>query len=200
MRRAQTAVRRAPPSRPAAQRASRRLACPWLSPSNDDMKSRGAALLGGQIASSGQNGHVISRVRVAAQIVAVVLLLVAALAGPWLSYHVGSGRARSLDAGGFAGLLVAVAALAAAFSLGELSTRFRWWPFAIAAVGVVAIVLSAVTAATRMAHANDLTASVNAPATTSWAWGTLIAVIAAIAITALPLFGRMTSTSSTRAG
>lgn len=145
--------------------------------------------------SSGQNGHVSSRVRVGAQFVASVLLVAAALGAPWVSYQVGGGRAHSLDAGGYAGLLVAVAALAAAFSLGELSTRIRWWTFGVAGVGVVAIVLSAVTAATRMAHANDLTA--NAAATTSWAWGTVIAGIAGIAITALPVFSRMTSASST---
>src|SRR4051794_23438913 len=145
------------------------------------------------------NATVSTRVRIAAQLLAVTLLIVAATALPWVKYHVrGAGTIHSLGAGPYAGILIAAALVAGAFSLFQLAARSRWPSYLAAAGGTAAILLSAVTGATRMSHANDLTAT--AGGTTTWAWGTVGAVLAGAALAAFSLIHRGDDATSNHEG
>lgn len=130
----------------------------------------------------GQDQSAIRIACVAVEVGAAAAVIAAAVALPWARYRVrGAHTIVSLHAGGLATALVAIGAAGVVLAAAQI----RWRTMALAGaeiiVGVAALVLSVLTAAGRISHANSITLTPGG--TTAFAAGAGLALVAGLAMT-----------------
>jgi hypothetical protein len=126
------------------------------------------------------------RLWIAVELAGACLLLVATAVMPWATFHVhGVSSKTSLRADSLSPALFSAATVALVAAALQIAKRLRALAWTAAAAGGIAVVLSVVEAARRISHANSLTLS--AGGSTSYASGSALAVLGAIALTAAAL-------------
>ena len=131
----------------------------------------------------GNGGSGIRLASIVAEIAGAALIVVAATALPWVRYQVRGARVVvSLDAGSLGAVLVILSVVA--FAAGAVQVLYRsaalcWVEIA---TGAVVLVISVVTAASRISHANSMT--VTAGGSTGFAVGCGLSIIGGVVLTA----------------
>ncbi len=113
--------------------------------------------------------------------IAGVLLIIAATVLPWATCQIGSSSSTVLLlAGPFTWVLILLGVAAIALAAAQARGKATWAARASTVVGVLATVTSALTALTRIAHANDLI--VNVGGSSAYAFGSGVGVLAGVAV------------------
>jgi len=142
-----------------------------------------------------ERGRTLRKATLAGEAIAGAGLIASTQFLPWVSYEVnGSPHPSQLHAGAGGILLVVIGGVIVALAAGQAMSPKRGLAFSCCALGAIGLILTVLSAATRMAHANSLTTSVGG--STSYGSGPFVAAVAAVivVVTAATQLGRSPQT------